>query len=205
MIDKVKTDLPGGPFNTHDQVTFETTFHDPDGNKYRVEIDRLVQPPLPRYKTGNGVVLDRYLHGKTGTGTPLMPREYTLGAFWSMGKLYVNGEYRGTRLTHLMTTQVVRDRDYNLVLDKELPLGENRRHIPDRKHHTHLMIAPVKPYKPMPVVGSLLGLGPTAPKFAPVPTEHTLESGKKQPVIHVMFEQDEIVDTKNVSLNEAFR
>lgn len=204
LIDRVKSDLPGGPGNTHDKVNFETVFHDPEGNKYRVEIDHLVQPPLPRYETGNGVILDRYIHGKTGTGTPLMPRQYSHGAFWSMGKIYVNGEYRGKRLTHLMTTQVVRNRDYDLAADEELPLGEDKRHIGNQAHHTHLMIAPVEPYKPLPVLGSWFGLGPTAPRKSAVPTEHKLDNGKKQPVIHVMFEQDEITKSQNVDLNENF-
>lgn len=200
LVDNVKSDQPGGPMNTHDKVDFETVFHDPQGNKYRVEIAHLVQPPLPRYETGNGVVLDRVLHGKTGTGTPLMPRQYSHAAFWSMGKIYVNGEYRGKRLTHLMTTQVVRDRDYRLALDEDLPLGRSNRHIPEQPHHTHLMIAPVKPYHPMPVLG-WFGLGPTAPKFSPVPTAFELENGRTQPFIHVMFEQDRITAAKNVDLD----
>lgn len=201
LIDNVRTDRPGGPMNTNDKVEFETVFHDPSGNKYRVEIAHLVQPPMPGYETGNGVVLDTYLHGKTGTGTPLMPRQYTHAAFWSMGKIYVNGEFRGKRLTHLMTTQVVRDKDYELALDEELPLGPENRHIEDQPHHTHLMIAPVKPYHPMPVAGTWFGMGPAAPKFAPVPTEYSLGNGKKQPFIHIMFEQDEITQTRGVDLN----
>lgn len=204
LVDRVKTDLSGGPMNTHDEVEFETVFHDPDGNKYRVELAHLVQPPLPRYETGNGVILDRTIHGNTGTGTPLMPEEYTHAAFWAMGKLYVNGEYRGKRLTHLMTTQVVRNRDYELAIDEQMPLGPETRHIPDQPHHTHLMIPPVKPYHPMPVLGWWFGLGPTAPKFAPVPTAYELENGKKQPFIHVMFEQDEITHAEGVQLDEQF-
>lgn len=200
LTDNVRSDLPGGPMNTHDKVDFETVFHDPDGNRYRVEIAHVVQPPLPGYETGNGVVMDTILHGNTGTGTPLMPREYTHAAFWAMGKIYVNGKMRGKRLTHLMTTQVVRDKDYKLALDEELPLGSDQRHIGDQPHHTHLMIPPVKPYHPMPVVGTMLGMGPVAPKYAPVPTAYELPNGKTQPFIHVMFEQDRITESRGVDL-----
>ncbi len=204
LTDRVKNDLKGGPGNTHDKASFISEFHDPDGNHYRIVLDHLVQPPMPRYKTGNGVLLDRELHGNEGTGTPLMPRQYTHAAFWGMGDIYINGEYRGRRLTHLMTTEVVRDKDYNLALDEELPLDSDELHVSEQPHHTHLMIAPVEPYKPMPVLGSLFGLGPTAPRHAPVPTEYELENGNKQGVIHMMFEQDEITNSQNVQFEERF-
>jgi len=200
MVNKVEVDQPGSPFTTTDKLDFETEFHDPDGNRYRIEMKKLVQPPIPGYDTGGGVVMDTQLHGTTGTGTPLMPREYTHGAFWGFGTLYVNGEKRGTWMTHLMTTQTVRKSDYSLAIDEELPLGEDARPVPSQPHHTHLIMMPVEPYKPMPMLGPLLGLGPTAPRHAPVETAYELPNGKKQPFIHVMFEQDTITEADNVSL-----
>jgi hypothetical protein len=199
MTNNVETDQPGGPFSAADELDFETVFHDPDGNKYRIEMKTLVQPPIPGYETGGGVVLDTYLHGDTGTGTPLMPREYTQAAFWGFGDLYVNGEKQGTWLTHLMTTEVVRKMDYSLAIDEELPLGPDERPIASQPHHTHVIMMPIEPYKPMPVLGHL-GLGPTAPRFAPVKTAYKLPNGMTQPFIHMMYEQDSITEAENVSL-----
>ena len=201
LTDRVESDIPEEPFNTHDEVEMDLEFHDPDGNHYRVEMTRLVQPPLPGYETGNGVVLDRDLHGVTGTGTPLMPSEYTHAAFWGFGDLYVNGERRANRLVHLMTTEVVRNEEYELVFDGDLPLSSDERHIEDQTHHTHVVILPIETYKPMPMMGPLLGIGPTAPRHAPVPTEYELPNGQTQKAIHIMFEEDEITNTQNVNLD----
>ncbi len=199
MVNNVETDQPGGPFSAADELDFETEFHDPDGNRYRIEMQTLIQPPIPGYETGGGVVVDTQLHGTTGTGTPLMPREYTHAAFWGFGDLYVNGEKRGTWLTHMMTTEVVRKSDYSLAIDEELPLPADKRPITSQPHHTHLIMMPIEPYKPMPVLGSL-GIGPTAPRHAPVKTAYELPNGMMQPFIHMMFEQDTITEAKNVSL-----
>ena len=200
MVNNVETDQPGGPFNAADELDFEAEFHDPDGNHYRIDMQTLVQPPIPGYETGGGVVVDTELHGTTGTGTPLMPREYTHGAFWGFGDLYVNGEKKGTWMTHLMTTEVVRKNDYSLAIDEGLPLPADKRPITSQPHHTHLIMLPVEPYKPMPVLGPLLGVGPTAPRHAPVETAYELPNGEKQPFIHMMFEQDTVTEAQNVSL-----
>ena len=204
LTDRVENDIPGEPFNTYDEVDMELEFHDPAGNHYRVEMTQLVQPPLPGYETGNGVILNRNLHGTTGTGTPLMPTEYTHAAFWGFGDLYVNGEMRANRLVHLMTTEVIRNRDYELAMDSDLPLDPDERFIEDQTHHTHIVVLPVETYKPMPVMGSLMGMGPTAPRHAPVPTEFELPNGMKQPAIHIMFEEDEITSARNVEFDPQF-
>ena len=199
LTDRVENDIPGEPFNTYDEVDMELEFHDPAGNHYRVEMTQLVQPPLPGYETGNGVILNRNLHGTTGTGTPLMPTEYTHAAFWGFGDLYVNGEMRANRLMHLMTPEVIRNRDYELAMDSDLPLDPDERFIEDQTHHTHIVVLPVETYKPMP-----LGMGPTAPRHAPVPTEFELPNGMKQPAIHIMFEEDEITSAHNVEFDPQF-
>jgi len=201
MVNNVAEDQPGGPFSAADELDFETEFHDPDGNHYRIEMQTLVQPPIPGYETGGGVVVDTQLHGTTGTGTPLMPKEYTHGAFWGFGDLYVNGEKRGTWMTHLMTTEVVRKDDYSLAIDEELPLSADERQIRSQPHHTHLIMLPVEPYKPLPVFGPLMGIGPTAPRHAAVETAYELPNGETQPFIHMMFEQDTVTRADNASLD----
>lgn len=180
LTDMVDTDPPGKPGETPDTGEFEASFTDPAGNEYRVELDHVVKPPFPGYETQGGVMLDSAHHGSTGTGSPLMPEVKTHAAFWGVGNLFINGEkVDDHRVMHLMTTEVVRNKDYELVHGDDLPLGPEERHIRDQEHHTHLMMPPVK--------GS-----PKGPVFSPVPTAFELPNGKHQPFIHVMWEQDRI-------------
>jgi len=180
VYDRVTGDQKGPPGRTPDEVQLSAEFTDPAGNEYRLEWDHVVQPPFPGYDTQGGVFIDGWLHGTTGTGTPLMPKEYTRVAWWGVTHLHINGEKVGTRVAHLMTTEVVRKNDYSLALDEEMPLDEDERFIPDQEHHTHLFVMPVKPVP---------GKGP---QFAPVPTAFELPNGKQQPFIHVMFEEDQV-------------
>jgi len=182
VYDRVQEDQPGPPGKTPDEVELEAEFQDPAGNSYRLEFDHVVQPPFPGYETQGGVFLDGYLHGTTGTGSPLMPKEYTRIAWWGVAHLYINGEKVNTRVAHLMTTELVRKNDYSLAIDEEMPLARDERFIPDQRHHTHLIVLPIKP-RP--------GKGPT---FAPVDSAFELPNGKKQPFIHMMFEEDEITE-----------
>lgn len=181
LLDRVPEDQPGKPGNTPDEVKLDTRFHDPAGNEYRLEFDHVVQPPFPGYDTQGGVFIDDYLHGTTGIGSPLMPKEYTRAAWWGIVHLYINGEKVDTKVAHLMTTEPVRKRDYSLALDEEMPLEPGERHIPGQEHHTHLIVIPVKPT-------------PKGPVFEPVNTAFELPNGKKQPFIHMMFEEDTIVE-----------
>ncbi|TLF53432.1 hypothetical protein FEI13_02220 [Halomonas urmiana] len=181
LLDRVAEDQPGKPGNTPDEVELETWFHDPAGNRYRLEFDHVVQPPFPGYDTQGGVFTDGWLHGTTGTGSPLMPKEYTRGAWWGIVHLYINGEQVDTKVAHLMTTEVVRKRDYSLALDEEMPLSRGERHIPGQDHHTHLIVLPIKPT-------------PQGPVFEPVKTAFELPNGQTQPFIHMMFEEDRIVE-----------
>ncbi|MBB3189520.1 hypothetical protein [Halomonas cerina] len=181
LLDRVAEDQPGKPGNTPDEVQLESWFHDPAGNKYRLEFDHVVQPPFPGYETQGGVFIDGWLHGTTGTGSPLMPKEYTRAAWWGVVDLYINDEKVDTKVAHLMTTEVVRKRDYSLALDEEMPLESSERHIPDQEHHTHLIVMPIKPT-------------PQGPVFEPVNTAFELSNGKNQPFIHMMFEEDSIVE-----------
>ena len=181
MRDVVREDTPGKPGKTPDTADFEAEFTDPAGNEYRVVLDHVVKPPFPGYKTQGGVFTEDMMHGNTGTGTPLMPKQYAFGAWWGLGELYINGELVDDhRVMHLMTTEVVRDRDYRLVHTRELPLGPDERHIRNQEHHTHLMMPPVR------------GVPGKGPVFDPVPTAFELPNGQKQPFLHIMFEQDEL-------------
>lgn len=181
-VDRQSGDSSGPPGQTDDTVEAEVSFTDPAGNAYRVEIDHVVQPPIPGYATDGGVLIDGTHHGTTGTGTPLMPEVYTYGAFWSLADVYVNGELADElKVTHCMTTQTVRDADYGLAFERDLPLSlENT--IAGQRHHTHCIV--------LPVAGT-----PDGPVYEPVNTAFELPNGRTQPFIHVMFEQDEIRET----------
>ena len=180
FTDMVKTDPPGKPGQTPDTAEFTAKFSDPQGNQYRVVLDHVVKPPFPGHQTEGGVMLDSVHHGTTGTGSPLMPKVDTVAALWGVGELHINGELVvDHRVMHLMTSEVVRNKDYELVHTEDLPLAPEERHISGQEHHTHLMMPPIKGTKKGPV-------------FSPVPTALELPNGKKQPFLHIMFEQDEV-------------
>lgn len=179
--DRIEQDQPLPPGNTRDSAEMTAEFEDPAGNEYRVVLDHIVQPPFPGYETEGGVMIDSTHHGTTGTGTPLMPEVETQAALWSIAEIFVNGESRGMRVAHLMTTEVVRDNEYQLVFEEDLPLSPAERQIRDQEHHTHLMVLPIQG-------------GQRGPEFSPVSTAFELPNGDMQPFMHIMFEQDEIVE-----------
>jgi len=178
--DEVQEDTPGKPGDTPDEAWMEAEFTDPEGNDYRVVLDHVVKPPLPGYDTDGGVMLDDVHHGTTGTGSPLMPQVWTVGAFWGVGEVYVNGELRSERqVMHMMTSETVRDRDYDLALQEEVPLAPEDWHVRGQPHHTHLIVLPVQ-------------AGERGPEFSPVPTAFELPNGQTQPFMHIMFEEDTV-------------
>jgi len=131
--------------------------------------------------TSMRLAIDSVQHGSTGTGTPVMPRVETLAAFWGVGNVYINGELaQPERVMHMMTTEVVRDRDYHLALQEEMPLSKDEKIIKDQPQHTHLVVLPIK-------------VGKEGPEFNPLKTAFKLPNGKPQPFMHIMFEQDEFV------------
>ncbi|WP_254611695.1 hypothetical protein [Haloterrigena gelatinilytica] len=145
--DRQPYDLPGKPGDTSDVVDLEAQFTDPAGNEYELEHDHVVQPPIPGYETGGGVLSGGWLHGITGTGSPLFPQAYTYGASWRVGNVHVNGEVAtedGFRVIHFMTTQTVRDERYRMAVDEELPLASDET-IAGRIHHTHGVVLPIRP------------------------------------------------------------
>lgn len=181
--DRQPYDLTGPPGETTDTVELDTRFTDPAGNEYELDVDHVIQPPIPGYETAGGVMTDAWHHGQTGTGSPLMPKAYAYGAFWGVGDVIVDGEVAtedGFRVMHFMTTQTVRDERYRLALDEELPLAPENT-IAGQVHHTHGVILPIKPT-------------PEGPVHAPVPTAFELPNGETQPFIHAMWEQEELVE-----------
>lgn len=154
-------------------------FEDPAGNEYRLEVDHVVQPPMPGYRTGGGVLTNTVHHGNTDTGSPLMPEAYTYGAFWALSDLYVNGELaQELMLAHFMTTETVRDADYEIVFDDGLPLPQEDTPT-GAIHHTHGVVFPIQ--------GT-----PQGPVFQPVNTSFELTNGQTQPFIHAMWEEETI-------------
>jgi len=83
------------------------------------------------------------------------------------------------KLIHCMTTQIVRDKDYHLAQTSDLPLPLSNT-IAGQAHHTHCIVLPIK-------------MTPQGPVHDPVKTAFKLPNGMKQPFIHIMYEQDEIV------------
>jgi plastocyanin len=174
-------DLPAYPTSTIDNASVNVDFNDPAGNLYEIKLKKLYQPPFPGFESGGGVITDAWIHGNTGTDSPLFPTIFTYGAFWGVGDIIVNGTTMDEdKWVHFMTTQNVRDQNYNFTTSEELPLMSNET-FSGQIHHTHVIVRPIK-------------ITPEGPIFDPVKTEFTLPNGMKQPFIHVMFEQDKIVN-----------
>lgn len=170
-----KFDAPGA---TPDSVDATARFTDPQGNEYELRVKQLRQWSFQ--ENGGGVVTGSFIHGSTGVDSPLMPRIFAYGAFWGIGDVVVNGDVvNSDQWIHFMTTQTVRDKDYRLATQEELPLAlENT--IAGREHHTHIIVRPIK-------------ATPEGPVFEPVHTAFELPNGMNQPFLHIMFEQEEIV------------
>jgi hypothetical protein len=182
--DRQQRDRRGMDMSTDDGVELETSFTDPAGNTYEIRVKMVVAGPLRgidpnKYPTGGGVIVDTFHHG-TGTGSPLFPRVYTYGAVWALADIIVNGEIVNTnQFTHIMTTEIVRDKEYRLAIDEELPLALDNT-IAGQAHHTHILVLPIT-------------VTPEGMKFEPVHTAFILPNGMPQPFIHAMWEQDTIV------------
>lgn len=167
MVDVTPLDDPGS--RDHATATFE--FTSPDGNHaYTVELKDTI-PVGPDHTFLCGVAVDHLLHGRTGIGTKLQPTQYAYGAFWGVAELRVDGELvRDNQLLHFMVKENVRNEDYELMIDSELPrTGVD----------THVILPPV-------VVTE------TGPQPAPVPTGYELPNGEEQPFAHVMFEDTDM-------------
>lgn len=179
--DRRPYDLPGKLTDTPDSVDLKAKFTDPAGHEYQLKIGTVFQPPIPGYETGGGVMTGAWHHGITGTGSPLMPQVFAYGAFWGVGNVIIDGEVADEKkVIHFMTTQTVRNRQYELAIDEEMPLKPEET-IAGQVHHTHGIVLPI----------TVTDRGPT---FEPVNTEFTLPNGEKQPFIHAMWEEDTLVE-----------
>ncbi|WP_018719140.1 hypothetical protein [Arhodomonas aquaeolei] len=179
--DRVAQDPPGTPPSTPDTASMTAEFSDPQGHNYRVVLKKVLKPPFPGYRTQGGVMIESYHHGLTGTGSPLMPKVKTHAAFWGMGDVYIDDKLADKNVVmHMMTTEVVRDRNYHLPLNNEMPLAPDQRLIKGQATHTHLIVLPLK---------VVHGKGPV---FQPLKTAFKLPNGKTQPFMHIMFEQDNV-------------
>lgn len=177
--DRQPYDLPGRQ-ETADAVALSTRFTDPKGNEYRMQVKDLYKPPFPGFESGGGVVTNEWIHGTTGTDSPLFPLSFAHGAFWGVGDLIVNGKVVDeNKWIHFMTTQIMRQQDYELSVRDDLPLKSSNT-IAGKLFHTHAIVRPI----------TITDDGPT---FEPVNTAFTLPNGKTQPFIHVMFEQNTLV------------
>lgn len=182
-IDHQPTDTSGDPTATKDQAKLSLKFTDPQGHHYEVKLLKVFMPPIPGWNTQGGVMIDWFHHGTTGTGSPLMPLVYTYGAFWGVGDVYIDGQLADHMMvTHCMTTNTVRDQNYKLAFNEELPLPLDKT-IAGQAQHTHCIVLPVT-------------ITPQGPKYEPVKTAFKLPNGETQPFIHVMFEQDQLVQAK---------
>ena len=76
--------------------------------------------------------------------------------------------------------RLLRDKEYRLAIDEELPLALNNT-IAGQAHHTHIAVLPIT----VTPEGMM--------KYEPVHTAFILPNGMPQPFIHAMFEQDTIV------------
>ena len=131
----------------------------------------MIIPVGPDHPFLGGVVVDDFLHGKSSIGTRLMPTLYSYGSYWGVGELYINDELvSGNRIVHIMVTEDVRDENYRLMIDSELP---------HQGVHTHLILPN-------------LVATPEGPKEEPVPTMFILPNDMEQPFLHIMFENTEL-------------
>lgn len=169
MTDITRVDDP----DSNDTAEAEFIFTDPTGeNEYRVVLTEIIPVGVDHPFMG-GVIVDSYLHGRTGIGTRMVPTTYAYGALWGVGDLYINGELvSDNRLVHIMATEQVRttDDEFRLLFDDELP---------HEGIHTHIVLPDV-------VVTE------NGPVQEPVPTGYMLPDGTEQPFMHVLFEDTEI-------------
>ena len=155
--DRQPADTPGDPMATQDEAKLDLKFTDPQGHQYEVKLLHAFMPPIPGYETQGGVMIDDFHHGTTGTGSPLMPLAYTYGAFWGIGDVYIDGQLADkAKITHCMTTATVRDQNYRLALNDELPLPLDKT-IAGLVQHTHCIVLPIS-------------ITPEGPVFEPVKT-----------------------------------
>jgi hypothetical protein len=177
--DRRPYDLPHAYGSSPDEVDFDVEFTDPDGTPYALDVHHTIQPPIPTWETGGGVVTDTWIHGTTGTESPLLPRTYTYAAFWGICDVIVDGDVVDeNKVIHAMTVGNMRKSDGSIALQSEMPLAPDET-FSGQAHHTQLIVPPIT-------------VGPDGPVHEAVNTAYTID-GHTQPFIHLTFEEDTIV------------
>lgn len=178
--DRRPYDLPSEYGASPDEVSFDVEFTDPDGTRYTLDVHHTIQPPIPTWETGGGVVTDTWIHGTTGTESPLLPRVYTYAAFWGLCDVVVEGDVVDeNKVIHAMTIGNMRKSDGALALQSEMPLAPSET-FSGQAHHTQLIVPPIT-------------VGPDGPVHEAVNTAYQLPNGHTQPFIHLTFEEDTLV------------
>mgnify|MGYP000135609956 FL=1 len=178
--DRRPYDLPAAYGASPDSVDFDVEFTDPDGNHYTLDVHHTIQPPIPTWETGGGVITDTWIHGTTGTESPLLPRTYTYAAFWGVCDVVVEGDVVDeNKVIHAMTVQNMRKADGALALQSEMPLAPDET-FSGQAHHTQLIVPPIT-------------VSSDGPVHEAVNTAYQLPNGHTQPFIHLTFEEDEVV------------
>ena len=93
------------PLPPHDQVDLEATLDHPDGITYEVSATQpMIDDPKGRFGTWWGVGLDKWHHGRSGIGTPLLPATRSEVAVFALAEIRADGEViaRGVPV-HAMT------------------------------------------------------------------------------------------------------
>lgn len=93
------------PLPPHDDVDLEASVEHPDGTRYEITATQpLIDDPKGRHGTWWGVGLDRWHHGRSGIGTPLLPPIRSEVAVFALGDVRADGDLvaRGVPV-HVMT------------------------------------------------------------------------------------------------------
>lgn len=153
--------------NSSDQVAMDASFVGPNGQNFRVTMDKVI-PVGPDHPFFGGVGSNVLMHGGTGIGTPLVAQVFSYFTAWGLGDIYIDGELvDNNRVVHVMVTERTRDAEFKFGFDVAQP----------DQLEIHLAMPPLK--------GS-----PNGPVSSPVPTGVNLPNGAEQPFIHVNFYGD---------------
>lgn len=93
------------PLPPHDRVDLTASVVHPDGTRYEITATQpMVDDPQGRFGTWWGVGLDRWHHGRSGLGTPLLPATRSEVAVFALGDVRADGEAIATGVPiHVMT------------------------------------------------------------------------------------------------------
>ncbi|WP_415784391.1 hypothetical protein [Deinococcus saxicola] len=168
--------------STLDRINFVAEFSGPEqGGKrdqYRVVVNKAIARG-PHHPYFGGVATNTYLHGSTGLGTMLQPRQFVYGAFWGVGQLYRNGQrVADDQVVHVMITQRVRT---SMADGYRLAFTDQLEALKGMGRQMHVILAPME-------------VTPSGAVPRPVPTNFKLPNGQTQPFLHIMY--DAVTDVR---------